>query len=518
MSIFHNPLKERFTFTPDSFTLEEGDGANKRLRVTGKIQSTEPNRNKRIYCEELWNRVLAEGSSFMERLKNREVVGQLEHPETGESNMMLTSHVVEKVWKAGKDIFGTFLILNTDAGKVVREYIEAKIPLKVSSRGDGLVEKTSEGYDKVIPDKFELDTWDFVSNQSVPGAVVGLAESINKNIRRNIMDLKESAMIVTKADSLYESTASKLKSKLDNKEALNIYEEIINTINSLATVDASMITEASECKGKLMTLIPQVKSTLSESAPQAPVVLLEKVGKEPEGSHAKVVSVVKNIVKENSSIRGKLIEMSKKRTPVVESTDKKIASKYQMSLKVIEELIGRVKSVGKADPKMTEKYSLSTDVIAELVERYKKLFKVSEKYDISKAIAGELVERYKFLEAKYKTSLEVSEGLVERYNALKTESDQVLEKARKLAVFKWVHENLDDKSIREAKDALLKCNSITEAKKLLGSQNIMERVNSVTSDIPYLPPKNSEPVKGEGLNESVKHNDHPLLQKIAERF
>jgi len=90
-----------FTPTLQESILEEGETV-KRLRVRGKIQQIDKvNENNRSYPEKLWKKVLADQSPFMQRIRNRQVLGVLEHPEKGGTKLGEVSHFIEKVWIDG---------------------------------------------------------------------------------------------------------------------------------------------------------------------------------------------------------------------------------------------------------------------------------------------------------------------------------------------------------------------------------------------------------------------------------
>src|ERR1700741_1453113 len=149
------------------------------MRVRGIFQRyDEKNANGRVYPKELFTRCLNE-ESWLTRLKENSVIGQVEHPEDGLTRLTgPISHIVTKAWDAGDGtVLGEALILNTPDGRKIGSLFEAGIPIGISSRGEGEVEAMDEATQRVIPDSFSLITFDFVADNSVPGARVKPVES-----------------------------------------------------------------------------------------------------------------------------------------------------------------------------------------------------------------------------------------------------------------------------------------------------------------------------------------------------
>lgn len=200
-------LTETRLFTPLSVKLTEdvrlADGTVQPgviREVTGVFQNyLEENSNKRVYPKHLWESILREDSPFMERLRNRQVYGVVEHPGDSTTRAREISHVITEVHFASPDeiaasktrplaeqliegdIVGTYEIVETEAGKDLAALHRAKVGLGISSRGDGNVTKKGNSY---LVEEFELDTWDAVANPSVkrarPRPVMTEAEQPNK--------------------------------------------------------------------------------------------------------------------------------------------------------------------------------------------------------------------------------------------------------------------------------------------------------------------------------------------------
>ncbi len=177
----NNPLVETFDFEPrivtesvevlgDGQVIQEEAGAKtngKRMVLEGIFQLADKmNLNKRVYPLKLWERLLNEKSGCMRRMKERAMVGHLEHPEDGATDLNKGAILVTGLkLKENGEVWGQLVVLNTPAGKIVQEYVDAKVKIGISSRGTGSVD--SKG---VVQEDYEVSTWDIVFNPSTPGA------------------------------------------------------------------------------------------------------------------------------------------------------------------------------------------------------------------------------------------------------------------------------------------------------------------------------------------------------------
>lgn len=151
-----------------------------RLIVEGVLQRAEAkNQNGRVYPKEI---LMREVSKYKDtEIKENRAYGELDHPDSSVVELKNTSHIVRDVWWDNDDVMGKVEILNTPAGNILKELLEAGCTVGISSRGMGSV-KESKGGAVVVEDDFELVCWDFVSNPSTHGAFMRpVNESVNKN-------------------------------------------------------------------------------------------------------------------------------------------------------------------------------------------------------------------------------------------------------------------------------------------------------------------------------------------------
>jgi hypothetical protein len=164
------------------FIAESRLANNGRVLVKGVLQRADAeNQNRRVYPESILKPAV--NKYINTYIKENRALGELDHPDSEVINLNNVSHKIVEIHWQGKDVVGTVEILNTPAGKILQELLDAGIALGISSRGSGSVQKL-EGVNQVQED-FELVCWDFVSNPSTHGAFMRpLQESANNNINR----------------------------------------------------------------------------------------------------------------------------------------------------------------------------------------------------------------------------------------------------------------------------------------------------------------------------------------------
>lgn len=201
-------LKEDLT---EDVQISGGETVKPLMRVRGLFQRyDEKNANNRVYPKELFDRCLNE-ESWKTRISENSVVGMLEHPEDGQNRLTgPISHIVTKAYDKGNgEIWGECTILNTPDGRKVGALLEAGVPVGISSRGEGEVEECmNEGVQRVIPESFTLVSWDFVSDNSVPGARVKPISAESAREKVSTKSTKKEAIDIPAAKEYLKPTPS----------------------------------------------------------------------------------------------------------------------------------------------------------------------------------------------------------------------------------------------------------------------------------------------------------------------
>ena len=175
-------LIETQLFTPTKVSLTEGKSSSGNPIVEGLLATAEvKNGNGRYYKKSLWERELGK---YMDSVKHRRALGELDHPESSVINLKNASHNITDIWWDGDKIMGKIEVLPTPSGNILKALIDSGIQVGVSSRGMGSLKENSEGVLEV-QDDFDLLCWDFVSTPSNPGSWMRLAEGIDHSTLDN---------------------------------------------------------------------------------------------------------------------------------------------------------------------------------------------------------------------------------------------------------------------------------------------------------------------------------------------
>jgi len=115
------------------------------------------NNNNRIYEEKEY---LPHLDYLKDKIKQRRLVGELDHPEKFDVSLKNISHIIEKLDydKGNRQLKIKVRLLDTPAGKIAKNLVDAGVPLSISSRAAGSV-----GGDKKVQIK-KIFTYDLVAD------------------------------------------------------------------------------------------------------------------------------------------------------------------------------------------------------------------------------------------------------------------------------------------------------------------------------------------------------------------
>lgn len=254
------------------FSYDIIDQSNGRMKVGGLYQLADvKNANNRVYRSDLWRRLISSGE-VQQRLTNRQMLGELDHPTDGQTRLERVSHVVLNLEVVGNQVRGIEEILDTPMGKILQELYRAKIRVGVSSRGDGTVtEKEGVNY---VNDDYQLETFDHVLHPSTPGAyayqlnpqlegtvhdpILNLVEGMNKVIRSGRAgekDLEEYQRLL----SCLSNTCSKSRNRM------SLIETAISTVSSALNENSRRTSSCSSCNSEIAKVNIAKEGSMEES-------------------------------------------------------------------------------------------------------------------------------------------------------------------------------------------------------------------------------------------------------------
>lgn len=124
--------------------------------------------NNRIYPRRILEREIA--ALQKQIAEHGGVVGELDHPLDGKTQLKRVSHVLTKVEMTPEgEVIGEAKILDTEFGKTLKEIVKSGVVVGVSSRGTGSVMINEHGQE-VVQEDFHLVTFDFVAEPASASA------------------------------------------------------------------------------------------------------------------------------------------------------------------------------------------------------------------------------------------------------------------------------------------------------------------------------------------------------------
>lgn len=286
--------------------------------------------NKTQYSEAVWRQPTAfgKGGKFLDesgKLKPSTLFGSVDHPIDNRAELLLQEaaiawHDVRRNEDGSWD--GSAHILNNPQGRIVKTFLDYSKEvgggdlLGVSSRALGesqLVEQNGEQVEAIVPESFELMSFDFVYNPSFQTATARLNES--KGSKKNV--LVESVRKLAYQDighaDLYKDFADKLETI--EKEYKEGNKDMKFEGNSLKNVRTKYLKELRQEEKKLHDALHELKMMSDE-----------EFAEKNSGDRGKLLSVVKE---EYDEVRTELerLEQEQEGTMVEDTMEEEVNMK-----------------------------------------------------------------------------------------------------------------------------------------------------------------------------------------------
>jgi len=248
------------------------------------------NNNNRIYEE---NEYLPHLNYLNEKISQRRLVGELDHPEKFDVSLKNISHIVEKLDydKEGREIRIKVRLLDTPMGQIAKNLVDAGVPLSISSRAAGSV-----GNDKKVQIK-KIFTYDLVADpgfqdaqlervyESAGYAISDFFEFRNRSITNDLSCMNESLGLKNDSDlKIYKVDNNEefnklvsIKTEIKNKETLMENNEFV-TAEELNQYSVFIKKEMEAMNSKIAEIKEQ-KQILTESTSDGNSDLEERVAK-----------------------------------------------------------------------------------------------------------------------------------------------------------------------------------------------------------------------------------------------
>ncbi len=375
-----------------------------RMRVRGIFQRADTkNANGRIYSASLWERVLSDNRTT-DMLQRKRMMGEVEHPERGVTNLNRVSHVVTRLDREGNDIIGEAEVLNTPSGQIIQELFRAGCEVGISSRGRG-TSQTRGGVEYVDETSYQLDTFDFVYKPSTPDAYPKLQEGVlkgpygrNSTMKEKQDELKRlevAALDLAKgvdqlgADDLRkrfqscveaESSADTLVGLLSEEERGALQEQVAGTTSRILEARTALVTalDAHHVQNDA-DLDRRVDNALEDATPGDEKEEEKKGAGAPateSSRHDAAIERFKTLLRETREARDHYRERLAEALEVLESDEDELRRRYVAAKGLGNELLTRLrKSEGALDDlsqahhALEERYGAAVRLVSAITER-----------------------------------------------------------------------------------------------------------------------------------------------------
>lgn len=389
-----------------------------------------PTRNDNYYSRKLWVNVFND-DIVKESLQDRILIGELDHPGDRLDTKATNAAIVMTDYSFDDNngvVNGTFDILDTPNGRILKSLLDYGCKIGVSSRGEGDVEVV-EGINRVDEDGFNFIAFDAVVLPAVKAAKPTLREGLDREeVDAKVLSLKESlSKEVNDAQTIGELTLIKKVVEATNlPDADSLLESVKNKSQELkegTTSSSNTLLEDLEKSNDQITKLKEESKSLKESfatcktrlasASKTQIKLNEEVGRLKHSIktlESKYSNTAFQVAIERKS-SDKLNESLK----ASQDEAQRLKDELRTTCSENKDLTSRVSSLEESlskSQRQSQEYATKTKELSSaksnLVEKYNKLVKVA---NTSKTKIKSLKEEYTKLLKTYAVVKSESQGV-----------------------------------------------------------------------------------------------------------
>lgn len=234
-----------------------------------------PTRNNNFYSRKLWENVFKD-PLVKESLEDKVLIGELDHPGDRLETKATNACIVMTDYKFNDQngtLDGTFDILDTPNGRILKSLLDYGCKIGVSSRGEGDVTESS-GVNNVDEESYYFVGFDAVVLPAVKKAKPALQESVKReslkeSLKKQISEAETTqelnmikkvveALNLPDIDSINESIDNRSKELEGTNSSSNLMEDLESAtekIHTLAEENKSLKSEVANCKSRLQRFV-----------------------------------------------------------------------------------------------------------------------------------------------------------------------------------------------------------------------------------------------------------------------
>lgn len=270
----------------NSLTLLESAGKEVHPGCLGTLKGPcadleNPTRNGNFYSRKLWENVFKD-PLVVESLQDRVLIGELDHPGDRLETKATNAAIVMTDYKfndSNGTLDGTFDILDTPNGRILRSLLDYGCKIGVSSRGEGDV-VTKEGVDYVDEDNFDFVAFDAVVLPAVKKAKPSLQEGLDHeksvSLKESLVKEIESSKTVAELDLIKkvieatelpesDSLIESIKIKSSQLEGVTYSSDLIEDLEKLSNQVLILKEENKSLKEDIVTYKSRLEKSVKSS-------------------------------------------------------------------------------------------------------------------------------------------------------------------------------------------------------------------------------------------------------------